>query len=105
MTPELKFKQRFIALIERTDNPLAPLIIQAAHNANERLGPLLAPLADREATKALTSKMMSSWSDEEMNALSTKPELVIALASMLNTAIAGWVSALPLVEEVEPCGE
>jgi hypothetical protein len=90
--PPFDIKKAWAALIERTEHPLAPIIVQEAYTNTDRLGRMLgsSPNTDKNKARAYMEKLLSNWTDEELNRICSEPEFVAALASMLCDSIKSY---------------
>lgn len=80
----------FTRTIERTINPLAPLILQEASTSCSKIGRLMAPLGTKAATDAHADKLLSAY-PKEMDAVAGSPDFIIALTALLDAALVQFV--------------
>lgn len=81
-------------LIERTQNPLASILVQDAATSVRKLhiNLLIEEGSTKEKVKELTERMSSVFgSEEELNKIAKTPEFVSALCLMLYTSIQEFV--------------
>jgi len=85
-------KRAWPKLIEATDHPLAPIILQDAHNSVSRLGPLMASQTDFETVQKLIESLLAHFTEADLEEVCHTPAFVMALSGMLQSAIEAYVS-------------
>lgn len=88
------FKDQFIKLIEATEDPTAPIKVQDAYNAVNRLGVMIASISDQATVNQLMEKLTSAWPNDLIEEVCCKPEFVMALGGMFNGALKTWKDSL-----------
>jgi hypothetical protein len=84
----MKAQELMANAIRKTENPLAPMIIQDAYGAVDRLAKMLvAGKLDRSLVEAHKIELLSAFTDDELKAYSKRPEFLLALCAMLITAL------------------
>ena len=88
-------KEKIAYSIERTGNPLAPIIIQSAHTAVEKLGALMTNEADKKTVEQYCEKIASvlSIDDEVLNQIGGDPSFIMALSAILASSIEFYIKA------------
>lgn len=88
-------KDRFIAAIETTGDPLAPARLHDAHNAVNHLGRLMThdPASSLDATNEYAETLLSGF-DRDMEHIANDPSFVCALCSILDNALIAYASNL-----------
>lgn len=89
----MDLKERFVNIIERTGNPMAPVIIQDAARACHQVGKLMIGLTDITKAKDITSRLLKDFG-EDIETISSTPEFIIALAGCLRTSLAEFVATI-----------
>lgn len=86
-------KAAFPALIEATNDSLAPVKLQSAHGAVNSVSRMLAkmPGASEEQANEIMNKLASNWTEQEIEVISSEPNFIIALAGMLTVALENFV--------------
>ena len=87
-------KKAWANAIEKTGNPLAPVLLQEAFGRVEQIGTMLAPICDQQKVEVYSQRLMGSWTDEELNAITAEPEFIMALAGMLSESLIRFGSKL-----------
>jgi hypothetical protein len=90
----MTINQQWAKLIEATQDPTAPLKLQAAHTAVNALGQLMASVADEHVTTAVRDCLISQWPNDEIEMVCNSPEFVMALCGLLLTSMKGWKDSL-----------
>ena len=85
-------KRAWPKLIEETGNPMAPIILQEAYNANKRLGQMLASTANKQLVTDYSNLFLQWMQDAESEEQAARPEFVIALAGMLVESIVAYTT-------------
>lgn len=74
--------------IERTENPVAPIIMQEAYSAVNKLAKLMTPIAESQAEVEIYSeRLLREFSDAELNKIGGDPAFVIALCALLTQSL------------------
>lgn len=90
-----EFKRKFCKMIEATEHPLAPIILQYAYSNIGHLATLLAaPGSTKVETEQLTERFLRDFSDDQLEALSARPAFIIALCSLLAASIESYRDTL-----------
>lgn len=97
------FKARFIAAIEATGDPLAPIKLQDAHGAANRLGHLMANVADETKVNDISMTLLSGFPDE-MDHIACDPSFLMAVCAIFENAIVAYASHLTQKERPMPKG-
>jgi hypothetical protein len=85
-----RIQDYFAAIIKRTGDPNAPLLMQEAATYAERFGRTLTPLANAGIVEEIQERMLVSFTDDDPLFHST--EYVIALAVMFKAALMTWAN-------------
>lgn len=83
------FKRRFIAAIERTGDPRAPIILNDAFGAIDALGRLMAYGNGPEKADAFAKTMLQGF-PKDMDHIASDPNFIVALSSMLSNALVAY---------------
>lgn len=86
-------KRQFITLIDRTGDPFAPITLQNAHGAVEKLSKLMARQAKPETVAAYNEQMLAQM-PMDMDHIARDPSFIMALAGMLTSAIETYRDSL-----------
>jgi hypothetical protein len=87
----MKINEQWAKLIEQTGNPTAPLIVQEASSAVDRLGRLMAGMSSPEVVNRYCDQLCTAWDDlDDIEQVCYKPDFVMALAAMLIESLKGW---------------
>ena len=86
-----RINEYLTSIIARVGNPIAPLIIQYSGEYTDKLGRLLAPIADPTIVNDLTDKLLQAF-DPADDTLLYSTEFIITLATCLHTALIGWTN-------------
>ena len=78
-------KTAIVRLIERTNNPFAPVILQETHNNANRLADMLRPEADQAKAEAYLERLLAHFEDDEE--FSSDPAFILCVCGMLMEAI------------------
>lgn len=89
----MDIKKAWAKLIEQSENPLMPLILQEAYGKVDKLGQAMAAKASRAKVSEYWEKLTSAWpeEDDELEEISGDPEFIIALAGMLCESLREYV--------------
>jgi FMN-dependent NADH-azoreductase len=82
--------QIHVALIERTNYPLAPIVMQQVADATESYAKMLAGISNKEKVHELTDKLLQAFSDDH-DPVFYSPEFNMALSAMLKRSSIGFV--------------
>lgn len=81
------------ASIEVTGDPVAPLILQEAYTALNRLGKLMPQAgAKPEKVEALTSSLLDAWSESEIEEIASTPDFIMSVAAILSISLKSWIA-------------
>lgn len=87
--------RRIALLIERTQNPIAPIIVDKAYAAVNALGELCASIEpDKAKHEEMLDKLTSAWPEAELDHILNSPQAVCALCAMLAESLLGMVKGL-----------
>lgn len=76
-----------IGLIERTQNPVAPLAFDKCANGLEAVVKMVIPAADEAKSQAYGARLIKDFGADEINEIGGDPEMIIALCGMLKVAL------------------
>lgn len=85
-------KKATIKLMEATENPLAAIIVQDAHSRATALARILVPLAKKEDVDSFCEELLTMFPKDD--AYASDPAFIIALCSLLASAITEYVLKL-----------
>lgn len=80
--------------IKVSEDPMAPFKLNDAYGANEALGKLMAKMGTRAEVTAFTERLLSGFTGEELDEISSNPNFICALAALLNQALISYGAAL-----------
>jgi hypothetical protein len=84
MPSEFDFKRAFVKLIERTEDPMAPIKLQEAHKYVDLAAKMLVNTVDKDEVRTYKDALLSFWPDEgELEAICGKPAFIIAVSAIL----------------------
>jgi hypothetical protein len=86
-------KDQWVRLIEHTDDGIAPMVVQEAYTAINRLGKLMAGVSNPAIVEGYQTKLLTAW-DGTPEADCYKAEFVMALAAMLGRSLKGWKNSV-----------
>jgi hypothetical protein len=78
-------KDRQIALIERTKNPLAPIIMQNVADATEQFGGMLGSVTTQEKVDEVVARLLKDFPNDH-DPIFASPEFCMALSAMLKNS-------------------
>src|SRR5215475_8139635 len=81
------------ALIARTENPLAPVLLQRIFGDLDNLGKMLAKDADKQKTTEYSERLLKDFGDTEIETICDHSEFIIAVTSVMMSALPGYVKA------------
>jgi len=87
-------KRAFVKAIEKTGNPLAPVILQEAYGRVEALGQMFAECSDRDKVEAFADRLTAAFAEEDLDKHDGDPEFIMALAGLLSTSLVRYGSRL-----------
>lgn len=80
-------KKLFIAAVEKTDNPLAPIILSDSFDAVVKLGKLMTPMSDKACCQQMIDNMLKAFTDDDLNTDGGDPNFICALCLLLVTSL------------------
>lgn len=86
-------KAKFIASIERTGDPFAPIKLEEAYKACSSVGKLFAHISDLQTTQAMSDRLLKDFPDE-MDNIACDPNFICALSGLLYEALAQYARGL-----------
>jgi hypothetical protein len=79
-----EYKDFVIKLCEKTNNPLAPIILHKFENDVEKMASLvLVPLCKEDKTNTLSERLLKDFSNEELKTVSSDPNFLLALLAIV----------------------
>lgn len=79
-------KDIFIGLIEKTNDPTAPVIINKVFENCERLAKMLVPFGNNAEVQKMTDKLLQAFSKTD-DSFAHDPNFIIALCALLVQSI------------------
>jgi hypothetical protein len=79
-------KHKFIAAIEQTHNPMAPIILQNTYKSVEQAGSMFASIAERNRTADIKQDLLQAF-PENMDDVAASPEFIVAVCALLAQAL------------------
>lgn len=93
-------KKVWPAMIKLFEDPIAPMKMQQAYDAADKLGRMLATVSDRKLSHKYSEQMLSALGGkEELDKMGGSPEFILVLSAHLCTAIAKCVSDMAEAED------
>lgn len=90
-----KVKRAFIASIESTEDPLAPIKLEKAYLAVTSLGAMFAQKKYQASADEYTKRLLKDFpDDDELDKVCTEPGFLIALSGLFVAALGKYVSRL-----------
>jgi len=86
MTTAEFLKLAFPALIERTGDPLAPILLQEAHKHVSLVAKMLVATCDSGVTRTYKEMLLQAWPDDSIDDICGSPEFIVALSAMISTS-------------------
>ncbi len=83
----MSLKDKFIAAVEKTGDPMASIKLQNAYAGAEALGKMMATIADEKKTRLHREWLLTLYSDAELETAPGTPEFICVLSAMLAEAI------------------
>lgn len=74
-------KRFVIHTITRLENPMAPILLNGLYQHTDAVGRMLAAIGDESQVHALTKRLLSDFTDDELATLASDPNFLIALLS------------------------
>lgn len=84
-------KELQIKLIERTKDATVPLKVEALANAIDNLAPLLATLCNREDVEDFRDRLLTDFTEEELERIGSDPAFLIAILGNARVALERFV--------------
>jgi hypothetical protein len=73
-------------VITRTQNPVAPILLQDLHGAATGMAKTLAAISSQEQVEHLSLRLLRDFSDTELKTIPGSPEFLMALCALVTEA-------------------
>lgn len=87
-------KRKFIAAIEVTGDPMAPVALQEAYSSICRIAKIIAGSTNEGAVQNIATRLLQDFPNNEINDLSSQPQFIVALCGLLAQALVSYKEAL-----------
>lgn len=81
----MSIKETFVRLIEKTENPTAPIAFHELYGNCDRVAKMLVPSADKAKTLEYTDRLLAKFPAD--GSFAGDPSFIIALAGLLSQAL------------------
>lgn len=81
---------KFVAVIEATENPMAPIILQEAYSGVSKTGKLFASISNKEMVATITERLLKDFPDKEIDKLCSTPEFIMSLCGLLSQSLLSY---------------